>query len=597
MSFRTTTMVSKGLIYGAGFAVLLPASFYWPKLIVVALVWLLQKPQIIHRHIFPFLFDEMQCCNGQCRYIFSLTQFFQAETFKGNQPTSIWRFRDDRGREAGTIDCPECATTNPVQKGRDCKLVRVTIIGDAVAYSPDEERPSRLRELCRMLKGKPPWKHQPPFPIGKNRTDRPKWRHRLWRWLWKLPAYREVKIPELVYFRQAAVLGDPGMGKSNLFEWQAWWLMNNGQGLTVIDPTGLLIKHVLQLVPKHRRDDVLLIRPRDLQCPFELNPLDTEDKLAEFNLKREFIAMVRSVSRTWGDDIEFNIEHALETSLAVNGSLQDVYDLLTKQTARDRILPQLDSMEHEELLEFWEGWEQMRPKSRTPTIKKLRTMLTHPLLGPMLGAKNSNFDAEAVVRDRKIVLVDLNTRSLTKEVVIYLGTLLIGRIRSASFRQEEEQEIPHTLIIDEARNFMHPGMDLATIYSEARKKRLNITIGCQNLSQIDEVINEVKGAGVLVSFKVDPDDARKVADRIAGVTAKQIIGQDVGQCVVKVHHQGFFVKTWQPKNEDADQTKYIEERMHSMNRKQLHDKESGEGFEVQLQTKVVASSLVGGRVI
>ena len=585
MSFRTTTMVAKEVIYVLGFGILLPVSFAVPPVILLAIVWLVQRPQIIHRHILPLLFNEVKCMSGSCGAIIPLTQVFQAETFKGNQPTPIWRFRDDRGREAGTLDCPKCGTTIPIQKGRACRLVRVTIIGNPFTRSPREEKRTGLlasyRKLRRLMKGQVTVA-VPPMPIGYCRNLRLSRWQRYWQKLTRQSKRRMVEISADVYQRHAVYFGASGMGKSTLIEWQVKWIMENGLGCTVIDPTGRLIKRILKLVPEHRKDDVVLIRAGDRECPFQLNPLETTDEMARFNIKGELLRTIRAVSGSWGDEIAYNLGKAIDTACLLRGSLRDAYDLLTKPTVRDRVIPQL---EDEDLLEFWSAWEQTRPKSRVPTIRKLETMMNHPILGPMLGASSSNYSPEDAIRESHVVLVDLHTKSNTKEVIINLGTILIGSTQAAAERQEDGKEVQHFLIIDEARNFMYPGMDLASIFSEARKRKLSMTLATQHPKQLEEVIDEVYGnAGTLLSFKVDTKHAREFQDRMPEVNIDEIVNQDVGQCIAKIHLQSHRIETQLPKPAEEDQTAYIENKMHTMNLARKRDEVAGEGWSAGFET-------------
>ena len=323
------------------------------------------------------------------------------------------------------------------------------------------------------------------------------------------------------------------------------WIFQNGLGATVIDPAGDLVDDILKLVPEERRDDVLLIRAKDRQCPFRINLLDTHhDQFAELNLKAEMLHSLKAISQSWGDDIALNIERGIETARMVNGSLKDVFELLTKQSVRDRITSQIDD---EELVEFWDGWARITNKARSPTVRKIRTIMKHPILGPMLGAEESNFDPDAIIRDNKIVLIDLDTASESDEVKIILGTFLIGKMRGASLRQPKDERVRHFMIIDEASDFMHPGMNLTKMLSQARKHKLTLVMASQHISQLESVKKSLFGnCGVIVSFNVDDEDARAFASRMTDVAVDDITRQNVGQCIARVRNDTYFIQTTLP---------------------------------------------------
>jgi len=592
MTFRTKQLVAKGTIYAAGNAFFLAWAIVYPPAIFAALVWLFQKPRFVHRHILPRLFSHVRCPNGKCGYLIPLVQRYKLREYNHNQPEHVFRVRDPNGQEVLSIDCPKdtCKTTIPIQKGTVCKLVRATINGNSFALSPGESPPSRLVILWRKLRRGLLIEKGLPFPIGTDRSDQPTRLQRLWRFVWKQSKRRPVNVPEDVYGRHGVWWGASGMGKSTLIQAKMQWIMQNGMGATVIDPSGQLINDILKLVPEERKDDVILIRAKDRDCPFQLNVLDAKDAMAEMNLKAELLQTIKAVSDSWGGDIALNIERAIETAKLVDGSLQEVFDLLTKQSIRDRIVSQIDD---EELIEFWSGWDRMTEKSKTPTVRKIRTMIKHPILGPMIGAKESNFDPEAVIRDSMIVLVDLDTASDTDEVKIILGTIIIGKIRGAASRQEKGKETRHFLIIDEASDFVHAGMKLGKILSQARKQKLSLLMAAQHITQMKDVIDSIFGnAGVLLSFGVDKKDAKEFAERMTDVTPDDIMNQDVGECIARIHRTTYAIKTTLPIRPAVNQTTYIKQKMRSIGKANRRDDETGEGFASHPNAKAVEPELV-----
>jgi hypothetical protein len=158
-------------------------------------------------------------------------------------------------------------------------------------------------------------------------------------------------------------------------------------------------------------------------------------------------------------------------------------------------------------------------------------------------------------------------------VNIVLGTFLIGKIRAAAFRQQfvkEPERMRHWLVVDEAKNFMHRGMDFEKIFSEARKFKLSLVLANQNVGQMnDDVKNEAFGnAGVLVAFNVDNSDAKLFAERMPNVTVDDITMQGVGECVAKIHNEAHFVKTELPPIPEYDPTSYIEAKMQKLNQQE-----------------------------
>lgn len=63
------------------------------------------------------------------------------------------------------------------------------------------------------------------------------------------------------------LLGQTGVGKSTMMRSLIAQDIANGEGCALIDPHGDLIESVLDLVPPHRIDDVVLVEPADLAHP------------------------------------------------------------------------------------------------------------------------------------------------------------------------------------------------------------------------------------------------------------------------------------------------------------------------------------------
>ena len=557
MNLRTRILLARGLLYSGGFVLLLglgTATTHWSGFVaamVMTIPWLFQRPQLIRYVLLPMLIRQVRCTNGSCQTLISLTQRWQiGDQYKHHRAAHIVTIHDDRGREIGKFDCPNCKTTIQVQKGTAAKLAQAKILGKARITAP----------VSRSTLG-----HQgddgQSFPLGQDRHfAATNGLERFLRKVLRLPLNNTVYIDEETYGRHMCLFGKSGMGKSTLIQSQVQWMLKNNLGGTVIDPAGDLVDDILRLVPERRKDDVILIRVKDEDCPFRLNLLETHSRTEEMNLNYEMLSALQSVSRSWVEIIAYQ----METAKAFNGSLKDVFDLFTKPSAR---YSAISALHDEELIEFWEKYERLSNASKAPVIRKLRGLVKHKLLGPMLSADSSNLDPDAIIRDRKIVLVDLNTDSTADDLKIILGTFLIGKIRAAALRQDKDQRQRHFLIVDEAVDFMHEGMNFPKLFSQARKHKLSLVLASQHVTQMPDKVKEsaFANSGVLVSFNVDLDDAKLFAARMPDVTPDDITAQARGECIARIGSDPYFVKTTLPKLPDEDCSQYIEQKMRGMN--------------------------------
>ena len=188
----------------------------------------------------------------------------------------------------------------------------------------------------------------------------------------------------------------------------------------------------------------------------------------------------------------------------------------------------------------------------------------------MLCSRESNFNADAIVREGKIVVVDLSTGSTSENINVILGTFIVSKIMSAAFRQKfltEDKRSRHMLVIDEAKNFMHRGMNFERIFSEARKYKLSLVLANQHITQMNDEVRDAafSNAGVLLSFNVDRDDAKLFADRMSETTIEDFTSQNVGECIARIHQRTHFIRTVLPQTPETDSTEYILHRMKAMN--------------------------------
>ena len=105
------------------------------------------------------------------------------------------------------------------------------------------------------------------------------------------------------------------------------------------------------------------------------------------------------------------------------------------------------------------------------------------------------------------------------------------------------------------------------VQSEARKYKLSLILANQHITQLTDEVRDAafSNAGILLTFNVDADDAVMFAKRMPDVSVEDITRQEVGECIVRVHHTVSYVKTQLPIVPEYDPTEDIETRMRDLN--------------------------------
>jgi hypothetical protein len=309
------------------------------------------------------------------------------------------------------------------------------------------------------------------------------------------------------------VVGKTGMGKTvllkNIILADIW----RGAGVGVIDPHGDLAEDIIDAIPPERSDDVVYFNPSDLECPIAWNLVDTippDDRATTADFLVEAFKDIFGAS--WGPRLQFILYHALRACLdAQHATLLDAYRLLTDENHRVRIVQQAqDPITRDFWYGEFAGWPERDRLQAVGSIRnKLGRFLGNPAVRNILGQFTGKLDLDYIINNRRIFIANLAKGTLGPDQANLLGSLLVARFQAAAFRRAkipEQERIDFNLTIDEFQNFMTDSF--ASVLSEARKYRLNLTMAHQYLGQAKPAVRDAVfgNAGSLIAFRVGGPD-------------------------------------------------------------------------------------------
>src|SRR5437867_1771029 len=332
-----------------------------------------------------------------------------------------------------------------------------------------------------------------------------------------------VSIHEKDRLKHMAIFGKSGTGKTTLLRNMAIADLHAGNGLTVIDPHGSLVSDLLELVPRHRTNDVIYLNPADSSRVLGLNVLESVERDKHSLVVSSLINILRNLwPLNWGPRSEWILEHAafalLEQPEPV--TLAALPKLLVDHNYRAQILKNVSDPAVQSFFRFYEMQnDRLREESIAPLLNKVSKFTTNPLLRAVVGQTTSSFDFRWAMDNSKIILCNLSKGALGADVSSLLGSLIVSKLALASLSRQDIPEAyrrPHYLYADEVQNFTH-GVDFPTILSESRKYALSLTIGTQTLSQLPEAtLASVFGnCATIISFRVSGDDAKSLVREFA----------------------------------------------------------------------------------
>jgi len=328
--------------------------------------------------------------------------------------------------------------------------------------------------------------------------------------------------------RHLAVIGKTGMGKTTLLRQLIASDIAAGRGLALIDPHGDLAQTILDAVPSHRTNDVVLFDAGDRDFPLAFTPLACPQPAQRPLVASGVVSAFKKLyGDSWGPRLEHILRNALLALIEVPGtSLLSLQRLLADTSYRKMLTGRISDPI---VKAFWDGefahWKpQYRAEAIAPIQNKVGQFLSHPILRAIVGQSRRGLDLRRVLDDGLVLIANLSKGTIGEDGSSLLGSLLVTGIQLAAMSRAdtaEHQRRDFSLYVDEFQNFSTESF--ATVLSEARKYRLSLTIANQYLAQMDEATAAAVfgNVGSLLVFQVGASDAEALADQLGGEVTPQ----------------------------------------------------------------------------
>lgn len=322
--------------------------------------------------------------------------------------------------------------------------------------------------------------------------------------------------------RHLYVIGQTGTGKSTFLGNMVIEDIQAGKGVAIIDPHGDLVENALGFVPPSRLDDVIYFDPGDLARPLGLNMLEynfdrPEEKTFIVN-EMQSIFNKLFPPETMGPMFEQYMRNALlllmEDMPNEPATLMEVPRVFTDAAYRMR---KLERIHNPVVIDFWQkeaakaGGEASLANMTPYITSKFNNFISNDYMRPIIGQPHSAFNFREAMDAGKILLINLSKGKIGDINAGLLGMVFTGKILMAALSRIDVPDAAarrdFNLYIDEFQNFTTDS--IATILSEARKYRLNLTMAHQFIGQLtDKIKDAVFGnVGSMLVFRVGVQDA------------------------------------------------------------------------------------------
>jgi len=328
--------------------------------------------------------------------------------------------------------------------------------------------------------------------------------------------------------RHVYIVGQTGTGKSTLMVNMAVEDIRNGKGIAVVDPHGDLVETILGLVPRERKDDIIVLDPSQIQRPMGLNMLEYDSSRPEEKtfIVNEIQGIFNKLflAETMGPMFEQYMRNALLLLMedqSEQSTLMEVSRIFTDEEFRNQ---KIEKATNPVVIDFWTkeaikvGGEASLANMTPYITSKFNNFVANDYIRPIIGQPHSSFNFRKIMDEGKILLVNLSKGRIGDLNANLLGMIITGKfLMSALSRVDipQEQRKDFNLYIDEFQNFTTDS--ISVILSEARKYRLNLTIAHQFIAQLEEKIRDsvFGNVGSMITFRVGPQDAEFLVKQYA----------------------------------------------------------------------------------
>ncbi len=338
-----------------------------------------------------------------------------------------------------------------------------------------------------------------------------------------VPGYehRVLALQEQDRLRHFYLLGGTGVGKSAVMESAIAADMQEGYGVAVIEPKGEdgLVEHVLDLVPRERLDDVILLDPLDTERSVGLNILSGSDP----HLTTDHVmTILQGIYDLRDAPRSADILRSTILTLAMLGDMT-IMDLprFLEPGPHGKALRQdaLDRIDDPVLTRYWEDFNRLGESEQTswvaPVMNKIRPLILHPGLRASFGQAEPLFTMDQVLSQNKILLVNA-PKTLGEELSPLYGSIVFELIWQAALRRRARDRKPFYLYVDEFPDFMRTSGGYRAVLTQARSYGLGLILANQDLGQLPKDVYDaiMANAKSMMIFQLQEPDAGRMAKRL-----------------------------------------------------------------------------------
>ena len=313
-------------------------------------------------------------------------------------------------------------------------------------------------------------------------------------------------------------IGKSGVGKSTLLFNMAYDDIKKGHGIAVLDPHGDVAEKLINVIPEHRKADIIYFDATAQAHRTGFNPFANVPSEQRHVVASEIVMMFKRIwGDTWGARLEYILRFAVLTLLDYpTATLLDIQPLLLDRTFRNLVLHYTDN---QYILSFWHNEYNNYPatlkaEAIMPILNKTGVFAASETLRDIVG-QQYGINLDEIINGQKILICNLSKGLIGEDISQILGSLLTTGLQMAAMRRayiSEDQRKPFYIFIDEVHSFI--STSFITMLSEVRKYAVGLFLTHQYLEQLPKDLQKaiLGNAGTIICFRLGAEDARVMAE-------------------------------------------------------------------------------------
>lgn len=297
----------------------------------------------------------------------------------------------------------------------------------------------------------------------------------------------------------------------------------------------------------NRIKDTIYFNPEDTDYPIGLNPLHNVSTQDHDKVAEDILSIFKTIwGDSWGPRMEYILRNSLAALLEIPGStLLGVTRMYHDDKYRNQVIHKIKNpgVKH-----FWTheypGYvaDRRHREYVAPIENKIGRLTSNQTVRNILGQSKNRIQMRRLMDDGKIFIANLSKGALGDSISSLLGSILVSMIQQAAMSRRDMPERYRRdfyLIVDEFQNFTTD--NFASILSEARKYRLNLTLSHQYISQVPESIQDAVfgNVGSLISFRIGAHDSKRLSSEMDDEwPARRFVELEPYEVITKINDHG-----------------------------------------------------------